>query len=383
MDSVKSLVDAVHIKRLVAEELRRRVGEEGFKRASRDWHARRRPIPCGMTIHTGVGCSYGCLYCYIYDMGFTGKPQPYPLSGDELALALALNPYVAPGPKGTLLAFGSVTEPFMRETAWRAIEYLESTRRWLGNPQQISTKTALRGGLLERFIEAADPRIDVLVSMTTLSRWKALEPGASPPEERIEFMGRLVEAGLSATLFLRPIIPGVTDREAEDILSRAARAGVNKVVLGTLRVAEGILRRLRASGAVEMGEIERRLPRWPRKGEQLPIYSRDLKERIASKAREMGFKVLPASCSANVESHGQGCAACRLGPCGDLSKLPSAGEREVARLLEALGLKPVKVSVRGHSVEAVLRGGRREAEIASYWIIGLLRRYPRVRTVRN
>lgn len=364
MDGVNSLVDAVYAKEAIVEELRRRVGEEGFRRASRDWHARRRPIPCGMTVHTGVGCSYGCLYCYIYDMGFTGKPQPYPLSGEELALALALNPYVAPGPRGTLLAFGSVTEPFMRETAWRAIEYLESTRRWLGNPQQVSTKTGLKGRLLEKFVEAADPRIDVLVSMTTLRLWKALEPGASPPEERMEFMRRLVEAGLSATLFLRPIIPGVTDREAEDILSRAAYAGVDKVVLGTLRVAEGILRRLRASGAVDMGEIERRLARWPRRGEQLPIYSRDLKEKIALKAREIGFKVLPASCSANIESHRQGCAACRLGPCGDLSRLPPASDREVARLLEALGLKPLKVSVKGLTVEAAIRGGRREAEIA-------------------
>lgn len=379
-DARTSLSRALEDKARLVEELRRVVGEEGYRRALRDPHARRRPIPCGMTVHTGVSCSYGCLYCYIFDMGFTGPPRPYSLSGEELTLALALNPYLVPGPQGTLLAFGSVTEPFMRATLWRAMEYLSSTRRWLGNPQQVSTKTALEGKALRVFLESAEPGIDVLVSISTIRHWRVLEPGASPPEARFRFMSELVESGISVTLFLRPIILGVTDMEASEILEAASRAGVRRVVLGTLRVTDRILARLKSSGLVDVSGVEARMPRKPRRrGDQVPMYVGDIKERIAGLARSMGLQVLPASCSANIVSHGQGCAACKLGPCGALDKLPHAGEEDLAEAFRSIGIRVTRVRVRGGAVEVVYKGGRRDGEIIFHWIVGALRRRPVVR----
>ncbi len=364
----------------LAEKLRSMLDDESAARAERDWHAKRAPIPCGMTIHTGVGCSYGCAYCYIYDMGFTSKPRPYPLSGVELAYALAVNPYVVPGPRGTLLAFGSVTEPFMPETFERAVEYLRATRDLLGNPQQISTKTALKGERLEEFLDAVDPRIDVLVSMTTIREWRRLEPGASSPDERFEFMRQLVSRGIHVTLFLRPIVPGVTDREMEEIIRRAAEAGVKTVVPGTLRVTERILRRLEATRVVDVAEIRRRMPRRPsRPGEQVTIRGSDLKRRAEEIAREYGLKVLPASCSANIDSHGLACTACGMGPCGDADSLPEVLESDVEWLLEELGLRPLRVSVGRDRVTAVVRGPKSRVRVAEHWIIGLTKRRPVLR----
>ncbi len=361
----------------LASRLKEALGEEEARRAETDWHARRAPIPCGMTVHTGIGCSYGCAYCYIYDMGFTSKPKPYPLTGLQLAYALAVNPYLVPGPQGTLLAFGSVTEPFMDETFSRTIEYLRATREYLGNPQQISTKTALKGERLEEFIKAVDPRIDVLVSMTTISMWRRLEPGASSPEERFEFMRQLSSRGIHVTLFLRPIIPGVTDREMERIIAKAAEAGVKAVVPGTLRVTWRIVRRLKATGVVDMVELESRIVRMPsRPGEQVPIKGADLKRRAEKIAREYGLEVLPASCSANIASHFQACAACNMGPCGDLAFLPEVDEDDVAWLLENLGLKPLKVKISKAKVYAVVRGPKHKVKVASHWVIGLTRRKP-------
>jgi len=59
---------------VVARRLEALIGAEAAGRARRDHHARRPPRPCGMTIHTGIGCSMGCIYCYVPDMGFMGKP---------------------------------------------------------------------------------------------------------------------------------------------------------------------------------------------------------------------------------------------------------------------------------------------------------------------
>jgi len=375
-----SVREILERKRRIAAKLASIIGDEGVRRARGDWHARRQPIPCGMTIHTGVGCSYGCAYCYIYDMGFTSKPKPYPLSGEELAYALAVNPYVVPGNCGTLLAFGSVTEPFMRETVWRAIEYFKAARDHLGNPQQVSTKTALKGLELEEFLKSADPRIDVLISITTLSMWRKLEPGASSPDERFEFMRHLSSRGIHVTLFLRPIVPGVTDRELEEIIRRAAEAGAKAVVPGTLRVTHRILRRLEATGVVDVEEIRRRMPREPRgRGDQVPIRGRDLKERAVKLALEYGLKVLPASCGANIVSHGQACAACRMGPCGDQDLLPHIDEGDVEYLLEHAGLTPIKVEIEGEVVYAEARGSRGSARLAEHLIIGLARRRPVIR----
>jgi len=385
-------VDAAYVRRVLwekerlARELESRLPRESVERARRDWHARRSPIPCGMTIHTGMGCSYGCAYCYIYDMGFTMKPQPYPLTGEELVYALTVNPYLVPGPHGTLLAFGSVTEPFMPETAGRALEYLRATRDMLGNPQQVSTKTALKGRLLREFMESADPKIDVLVTITTLRRWKALEPGASPPEERLEFMKALSSAGFSVTLFLRPIIPGVTDAEAEEILARAAEAGARKVVPGTLRVTPGILRRLAATKVVDVGEIEARLPRRPRgPRDQVPIKGRDLKERIIEAARSLGLKVLPASCSSNIESHGLACAACNMGPCGDPERLPEADESALWEILKAAGVKAARARLDRYTATYWYEPGtsREALRRADQLIIALLKRAPRAVKARG
>lgn len=181
------------------------------------------------------------------------------------------------------------------------------------------------------------------------------------------------------TLFLRPIIPGVTDREAEEIIRAASDAGVRTLVPGTLRVTRRILRRLRATRALPWRELEARLPGRLREGEQAPIRARDLKERVSRVAREYSMRVLPASCAANIESHGQACAACPLGPCGDPRKLPEVTEDGVSDLMEYLGLKPVRVEVRGYTVEYSYRGPQGKARVLRHLIIALARRTPKPR----
>ncbi|MBS7660110.1 radical SAM protein, partial [Candidatus Bathyarchaeota archaeon] len=124
-----NLVELFELKRKVANELYEGLSEGARVKAREDHHSRRKPRPCGITIHTGVGCSYACAYCYIYDMGFPANVKPYPLNALEIAYALALNPYVIP--KRTMAAYGSVTEPFLPETAKQAISYMAEVYKWL------------------------------------------------------------------------------------------------------------------------------------------------------------------------------------------------------------------------------------------------------------
>ncbi len=344
--------------------------------AKNDYHARREPIACGLTVHTGIGCRYGCLYCYVPDMGFPMKPRPYPLNGLQLAYALASNPFFVPGPYGTMLAFGSVTEPFMEETKERALEYLKAVRDYLGNPTQIATKSYLDPYDAERFRKAAEERVSVLVTIITFRYAARLEPGAPPPEKRLETIANLSKLGVHVSLFLRPIIPGVTEGEVRAIIEAAREAGVRGIVPGSLRVTPGILKRLRAAG-FDVTAIVSRLPRRPRNNrDQVTIRERDLKEYAVKVARELGVKVYPSSCSANMDAHGLSCWICGWGPCGDPSKLPIADPEGVRDFVEAMGYRVKSVRVRRNIIDVSVAGKleKKEARRIYHWLSTIAKR---------
>lgn len=323
-------MEAWKAKQRAIKALEERLSEEERAEARRDHHARRPPRPCGITVHTGVGCPLACAYCYIYDMGFPGAATPYKLSALQLAYAIAANPHVAVGEWGTLIAVGSVTEPFLPETREKALQYMQAVAAFLGNPIQVSTKMQPPPQLAE-----VQRGLDVLISVTDLSG--RLEPRAPPPAERMRAGAELLKRGVSVTLFVRPIIPGVTDKEVTRLLLFATELGYRRVVFGTLRVTANIAKRLRAFGvdvAPYTSELSER---------QVPI--KYPKGRFVAAARELGFEVLPASCAANVVAHGQACALCGWGPCGDVKKLRTDPD-DVKEYLEYSGYKS-EVEIRG------------------------------------
>ncbi len=290
-------------------EVKRRIEEllskDDIRVALRDHHARRRPRPCGMTIHTGIGCNLRCTYCYIEDMGFPWSTKPYPLTGLQLVYALASNPYFLPGRNGTLVAIGSVTEPFLGITREKTFEYIEAISKYLGNPIQFSTKMYLSVRDAER-LKKYDSGISPLVTIVTIKYKDKLEPLAPPVSKRFETIDNLRRAGLKPILFLRPIIPGIIEDEYAEILEEARRNGAVGVVIGSLRVTNRILERLRKAG-LDISEILRRLPRKPRGNEQIPIRVNDLKEEITRYARKIGLIPFPEACMANLYTHNRIC----------------------------------------------------------------------------
>lgn len=352
------LVGLLERKKRVLVELGDRLTSESRARAAADHHSRRRPRPCGMTIHTGVGCSYVCAYCYIYDMGFSALPKPYPLEPDEMAYALSLNPYVIPN--RTLAAYGSVTEPFLPETKARAIEYMRAVWRWLGMPTQVSTKAILTEDIASGIL-SGDLNTSVLVTVVTLSN-RRLEPRAPDPKERIRFAGEASARGLAVSLFIRPIIPGVTDAEAAGILRLAADVGVKSIVLGSLRATERIIRSLEACG-VNTADIKRRLIEPIKGAKQIETKSSDLKAKVGRIAEDFGLRVFRAACEANIHSHGRYCAMCHLGPCNIEAGPEPLESGDIEELLEYLGVPYTGVEVDDLSVRVRLKKPRTDEHL--------------------
>ena len=369
-------------KKALARALASIIGREAARRAEQDPHARRPPRPCGLTVHPGRGCPNACLYCYIGDLMGTGPREPTPtgLSGPELAYALTCNPYFVPGRMGTFLAMGAICDPFYPSLAGETLDIMGAVARYLGNPTQFSTKMAIGPELAKRL-----PRrlpISPLVTIVTLEKARELEPRAPPPEERLRTIRALREAGLRPMLFLRPIIPGITDREADEILSEAKRAGAYGVVVGVLRVSKAILARLAKLGLDKPIRERLRGRRLPEHG-LVAVPCPDIKEEVLAIAREKGLLAFKAACCANAFCAGVPCADlcwlrgfCTSCPNRCPEKVPEVDEDEVAEALRtAYGLRAREIRVepngltvlleRGMASKRVLRAARKALEVAT------------------
>jgi DNA repair photolyase len=84
----------------------------------------------------------------------------------------------------------------------------------------------------------------VHVTIVTLDRdlWKQFEPSAPPPESRLRALERLRVAGVPTSVFLAPIVPGLTDRPEQlaAVIRAAADHGATAVWPGLLRLAPGV-----------------------------------------------------------------------------------------------------------------------------------------------
>ena len=354
------ILDIIEHKNTVLEEVSISLDDKSIRRSLSDHHSRRRPRACGLTIHTGIGCPFECRYCYIYSMGFSNKIERYPLEPVELLYSILNNPYFIPGKYGTLLALGSVTEPLHTRVLDYTIELLTLFDKYLGNPVQLSTKIALNSESGKALLNAY-PKISYLVTVVMLSNYRVFEPKAPDPFIRIQSLKTLNSLGLHTSLFIRPIIPGYTDHDIDEILDLALDNGTDKAVFGTLRVNKYIIRRLSYSG-IDIRPILNRLKSPLSSKRQVNIRGIDIKKRLVDKAVEKGFKVYPSACAANIDASGQACSICRYGPCGDPRLLPKITEMNVVEFLEYLGFRDLNVSVESDKISVGI-----EARYKSLW----------------
>ncbi len=297
-----TLAELLARKRLIEQKLRTMLGSERARKAASDHHARRRPRPCGLTVHVVLGCTGRCAYCYITDMGVSyEEARPYALSPEELTYAILVNKHFLPGRWGTYLALGSIGEPFHPLGARKTLNYIHTFTKYLGNPIQFSTKM-LTPEMAAEFSKYAKQPLSPLITIVKLKAWKTLEPGALPPDTRFETIKALRKSGLYPSLFLRPVIPGINTDELEDILREAKRAGAASVVIGGFRVTPLILNRLKQLG-FDVSQILARVDKSKLAPKvQVPVPLRDLKEHVASIAKEIGLIPLFNACCANTLS---------------------------------------------------------------------------------
>ncbi len=358
-----NVIELIEYKNKIKNQLITEIGDEHrVIKALENPHAKRKPIACGLTIHPAYGCSYACTYCYIYSMGFKHQPQENPLTSNELALSLAANPYFVPGIQGTLLAFGSITEPFMnKKITMKTLDYMTRLKKVYRNPIQVSTKAVLDEDTITHLIDNLNKEISFLITITTIREHRKLEPNAPPPEERFRLMKTLSDNGVPVYLFLRPLIPGLIEKELPDIMRMARENGARGVIPGSLRITRSILVKLGALG-INTREILIRTPvKHIDDTRQVSIDTSDIKKKIWKHARAIGLRLFPSSCSVNIDAHGLGCWACKYGPCGDPGKIPRLSAYDAQEILNYFGLKPSNLEVGEDQI--ILETKKRKVEV--------------------
>lgn len=191
-------------------------------------------VPFDRSINAYAGCEHGCIYCYArpthayhdlspgidFETRLFAKPDAARLLRRELA---ARNYRPAP------IAMGTNTDPYQPiEGRYRLTRQILEVCAQVRHPVTITTKSARVLDDIDLLSEMArDNLVAVAISVTTLdARLSAkLEPRASTPENRLNAIARLADAGVHVGVNVSPIIPAITDDFIETILARAGSAG--------------------------------------------------------------------------------------------------------------------------------------------------------------
>ena len=113
------------------------------------------------------------------------------------------------------------------------------------NPFSILTKSTLVLRDLALLVAAArHTYVRVNLSIGTLDRevWRLTEPGAPPPDKRVDAVRRLREAGISCGVLLAPVLPGLSDGDDQvlQVADACYRAGALSVTPVPLHLRPGV-----------------------------------------------------------------------------------------------------------------------------------------------
>lgn len=159
-----------------------------------------------------TGCSHACRYCYASFMKkYTGHREPWGSFVDaKVNAADVLERQLVKAAKGQVY-MSSVTDPYQpAENRYgltrKCLEILLKHQF----PVSIQTKSSLVLRDMDIIKKFKSIEVGFTICMDD-GHAAGLEPGASPPSERVEALRKLHEAGIRTYVFIGPVIPGVSD----------------------------------------------------------------------------------------------------------------------------------------------------------------------------
>ncbi len=199
------------------------------------------------TVNPYRGCAHGCVYC-------DARANQYGLSEDfEETVFVKENAVEVLGKQLPRLKRGVVSTGGVCDSYQPIEQERRLTRKVVkalaGHqfPVEVLTKSDLVLRDLDLYAEASRQSwACVFFTITTFDEQIAgrFEPGASPPDRRLEAMRQVAGAGVVTGVAMMPLLPGISDddRNIEDVISRVRDAGGQFVLAGGLTLKEGAQR---------------------------------------------------------------------------------------------------------------------------------------------
>jgi DNA repair photolyase len=228
----------------------RRMGVHYVPHAAKTALQRVQGMPFAWSLNPYRGCRHACIYCYArVTHTYLGYEDPADfdrlvLYKEELpkvlAAELARRRTSLPG----VVAIGTATDPYQPLEARERL-----TRRCLeillrhGAAVTVTTKSplVLRDlDLLQAFAAYGGIRVHITVTVLDDALWRLLEPHTPAPAGRLRTLARLAAAGIPCSVFVAPVVPQLTEQEAERVLVAAAAAGADHAVVAPLRLGPGV-----------------------------------------------------------------------------------------------------------------------------------------------
>lgn len=242
------------------------------------------------------GCEFGCGYCYARGThAWLGHSAPrefqeriYVKTGFAAALRRDLRSRVR---SGEHIAFGTATDPYQpverREEVMRGA--LRELARVSGLRVSVTTKSSLVArdvALLRAVGERNAVHVNLTITTTDERLARFLEPRAPPPAARLAALRTLREAGVRAGVFVMPVLPGVTDGEADlrALVRRSADAGAQWVAHQTAFLEGAARAHFLPMLRLAYPRVAARYEVWTRTSRSLPG---DVRSGVAARVRRL------------------------------------------------------------------------------------------------
>ena len=189
-------------------------------------------FPFRWTLNPYRGCRHACTYCYArptheflgQDPGRDFETRVFAKVNAAEVLRRELK---RPSWRRASIAIGTASDPYEpAEAEYKITRDILHVLRDFRNPVSITTKGILvrrDADILAELTGFADVHVNFSVGTINEKTWKIMEPGTPNPFARLEAMQYLVENGVSAGVMMAPLLPGISDDEAniQEVVSAA------------------------------------------------------------------------------------------------------------------------------------------------------------------